>query len=123
MVPSYHHLQLVVLNKHDRDFQRGDVAAFWCEELSCTLVKRIAALPGDRVIIQEGSLYVNGQISQAYAEPGLFAYAGILEKEIFLGPGEYLLFGDNTSESKDSRYPEVGIISESHIFGKICTGS
>ena len=121
MAPSYHHLQLVLLNKYDRNFQQGDVAAFWCEDLSCILVKRIAALPEDSVIVREGTLYVNEQISEVYAEPGLFSYAGILENEIILGPREYILLGDNTEESKDSRYWEVGIVSEANIVGKICT--
>lgn len=119
MTPSYHHLQLVILDKHNRNYQRGDVAAFWCEELSCTLVKRIAALPEDRVVIREETLYINDQPSKIYPEPGLFSYAGILADEIILGSGEYLLLGDNMEESKDSRYREVGIISESNIFGKI----
>lgn len=119
MAPSYHHFQLVILDKHSRNFQRGDVAAFWCEGLSCTLVKRIAALPEDRVIIREERLYVNDHPSEIFPEPCLFSYSGILEEEIILGPGEYLLLGDNTEESKDSRYQEVGIISKSNIFGKI----
>ena len=100
MSPAYHHMQLVVLNKHDRSFQRGDVAAFFCEGLSSVLVKRIAAVPGDRVIICNETLYVNEYVSEIYNDPGTFAYAGILEEEIVLQPGEYLLLGDNTAESK-----------------------
>lgn len=117
MAPAYHHLQLVVLNKHDRNFQHGDVAAFWCEELSCVMVKRIAAVPGDRAVIRDETLYVNDSVSEIYCEPGMFFYAGILEEETVLQPGEYLLLGDNTQQSKDSRYPEVGLVDESRIYG------
>lgn len=117
MLPAYDHMQLVVLNKHDREFQRGDVAAFWCQGLSCVLVKRIVAVPGDTVIIREETLYINDRISDVYPEPGRFAYAGLLQEQITLQPGEYLLLGDNTQESKDSRYPEVGIVVESQIYG------
>lgn len=117
MTPAYHHLQLVMINKHDRNFQRGDTAAFWCEELSCVLIKRIAAIPGDSVVIRDETLYVNDQISEVYNEPGKFSYAGILETEIVIQPGEYLMLGDNQKESKDSRYPEVGLIQESQIYG------
>lgn len=119
MAPAYHHLQLVVLNKYDRNFQRGDVAAFWCEGLSCVLVKRIAAIPGDTVMICDDTLYINDQVSQVYDEPGSFSYSGILAEETFLQPGEYLLLGDNTEVSKDSRYPEVGLVRESCIYGRI----
>lgn len=117
MAPAYHNLQLVVLNKHDRSFQRGDVAAFWCEGLSCVLVKRIAAIPGDRVIIRDETLYINDQISEVYEEPGMISYMGILEEEIILRTGEYLMLGDNLEESKDSRYPEVGLVPEAQIYG------
>ena len=117
MAPSYHHLQLVMINKHDRNFRRGDVAAFWCEELSCVLIKRIAAIPGDSIVVRDETLYVNNQISEEYNEPGKFSYAGILETEIVLQPEEYLMLGDNLEESKDSRYSEVGLIQESQIYG------
>lgn len=120
MTPAYHHLQLVVLNKHQRDFQQGDVVAFWCEGLSSVLVKRIAAIPEDRVVIREGTLYVNDRISGVYPEPDRFDYAGLLESEIVLGPGEYLLLGDNTEASKDSRYPEVGTVVQADIYGRVC---
>ena len=117
MAPSYHNFQLVVLNRHDRNLQRGDVAAFWCEGLSRILLKRIAAVPGDKAVIRDGTLYVNDQISEVYGEQGMFSYAGILESEIVLQPGEYLMLGDNAQESKDSRYPEVGLIPEAQIYG------
>ena len=119
MAPAYHNFQLVVLNRHDRNFQRGDVAAFWCEGLSCTLLKRIAAVPGDKVEICDGTLYVNDQISDIYDEWGMFSYAGMLESEMVLQPGMYLMLGDNAQESKDSRYPEVGLVPDDRIYGSV----
>lgn len=119
MAPAYHHLQFVVLNKYDRQFQRGDVVAFWCDGLSCTLVKRIAAVPGDTVVINNSTLYVNGFSSEVFPEQNIFSYSGILNEEITLQTGEYLLLGDNISKSKDSRYPEIGVVSESDIYGRI----
>ena len=119
MEPAYHHMQFVVLNRYDRVFQRGDVAAFRCEGLSSILVKRIAAIPGDTAVIRDGTLYVNDQVSTVYPDIGLFFYAGMLEEQIVLGPGEYLFLGDNTAESRDSRYPEVGLVQESQIYGRI----
>lgn len=121
MVPAYGHMQLVVLNRHDRTFQRGDVAAFRCEGLSSVLVKRIAAVPGDTAVIQDGILYVNGSVSEVYGEDYTFAYAGLLEEQITLQPGEYLMLGDNTAQSRDSRYPEVGVVAESEIYGRVAT--
>lgn len=119
MEPAYHHLQMVVLNKHDREFLRGDVVAFWSTGLSSVLVKRIVAVPGDSVIIRDSTLFINNQVSEIYAESIVFTYAGIMEQEIILREGEFLVLGDNTEKSIDSRYSEVGIISEAEIYGKI----
>lgn len=119
MDPTYKHMQMVVLNKHHRQFTHGDVVAFWSDGLSCIMVKRIAACPGDTVMIKEDTLYVNDEVSAVYPDSGCFAYAGILKDPLTLQPGEYLLLGDNTAESKDSRYPEVGVIPESKIYGRI----
>lgn len=121
MTPAYDHMQLVVLNRHDREFEPGDVAAFWCENLSCVLVKRIAAVPGDTVAIREGILYINDRVSEVYGADHVFAYAGLLEEELVLQQGEYLMLGDNAAYSKDSRYPEVGVVDESQIYGRVST--
>lgn len=119
MLPAYNHLQLVLLNRHDRDYTYGDVIAFSCDGLSCVLVKRIAACSGDTVVIKDGILYVNGLISNVYPPDKCFQYAGLLSDEITLKQGTYLVLGDNAAESKDSRYPEVGLVMEADIFGKI----
>lgn len=47
MTPTYHNLQLVVLDKHDREYAVGDVIAFRCDGLDCVLVKRIAEITSD----------------------------------------------------------------------------
>ena len=118
MLPSYHNMQLVVLDKHNREYQVGDVIAFRCEGLSAVLVKRIAACEGDKVQIVDSTLYVNGEVSSLYEE-GSFDYAGILEKKVELSSGEYLVIGDNIAVSKDSRVETVGIVQEHTIIGKI----
>ena len=121
MAPSYDNMQLVMLNKYDREFQRGDVVAFWSQELSCVLVKRIVAVPGDDAVIKHGTLYINDCVSEVYLETGIFSYAGLLENTIYLQSEEYLLIGDNIALSKDSRYPEVGIVTESQFYGRVAT--
>lgn len=119
MSPSYHNLQMVILNRHSSDYTYGDVVAFKCERLDSVLVKRIVACPCDVVVIDQGTLYVNGDISAVFPETGLFEYEGILDEKIQLGTGQYIVIGDNTRESKDSRYEEVGYIDESNIIGKV----
>lgn len=119
MYPAYHNFQFTVLDKQPGEIGAGDVVAFRCDGLKAVLVKRVAAVPGDRVQIQAGTLQVNGQVSSIYPEEGCFAYAGILEDPVELGQGEYILIGDNLEKSKDSRYEAVGIVNRKDITGKI----
>lgn len=119
MEPAYHHLQLVFINKHDRNYQREDVVLIRCDSIHQNIVKRIAACPGDSVVIRDEILFVNGNAEGTGFEDVRFDYAGIAEEEILLKEKQYFVIGDNVSVSKDSRYSEIGIISEKSIRGKI----
>ena len=119
MSPTYRHLQIVVLDKRDRTFEAGDVIAFESRALSATLVKRIAAKPGDKVVIEQGVLKVNDAPSSVYGSDARFEAAGLLENAIELGAGEYIVIGDNIAESKDSRCEAVGIVHAEDIIGKL----
>lgn len=119
MRPAYRDKQLVVVNKHDLRFQHGDTVAFWSQELSCVLVKRVVAIPDDTVVIRDGKLYVNNRESDVFGDSCLISYAGILENEISLQADEYVVLGDNLEESVDSRYAAVGVITVADIYGRI----
>lgn len=119
MSPSYHNMQLVILDKYTKEYSYGDVIAFRCSGLSSVLVKRIVACEGDTIKIEDGTLYINGDISRIYQDKGIFQYAGLLEKEKYLKEGQYFVIGDNVAESKDSRYKEVGIIFDENIIGRV----
>lgn len=119
MEPAYHDKQMVVVNKYHRKFQHGDIVAFWSKELSCVLVKRIVAIPGDTVVISDGKLYVNNSESDIFGASALLSHAGTLEEEILLQAYEYVVLGDNFDESIDSRDSRVGVITEADIYGRI----
>ncbi|MCD7805782.1 MAG: signal peptidase I [Lachnospiraceae bacterium] len=82
-----------------------------------TYIKRVVAVPGDTVLIQDGYLYVNGEQEQGDYEK--MADAGLLETEITLGENEYIVLGDNRNNSEDSRTSSVGIVEKSQISGKV----
>lgn len=44
MLPTYHNMQLVLLNKYDTDYEVGDVVAINCTGLNAIIVKRIDAI-------------------------------------------------------------------------------
>ena len=53
MAPTYHNLQLVVLDKRGEAYEPGEVIAFSCDGLNAVLVKRVVAGPGDTAQIVE----------------------------------------------------------------------
>lgn len=118
MSPTYHNLELVVLEKQVEEYEVGDVVAFKCEGLDRILIKRIVACPGDSVHISGGSLFVNGDIYKNYSDKQ-FGFAGILEDKVFLEDGQYIVIGDNIERSIDSRHEEVGIIQYEDLLGRV----
>lgn len=119
MSPAYHNLQFVIIDRHSGDYTYGDVIAFRCDNLNSVLIKRIAACPGDMVLIRDGTLYVNDEISSIYGGEHIFEYAGIAREPLYLGEDQYFVIGDNIGESKDSRYDEVGCIDMDDIIGRV----
>jgi len=119
MLPSYHNMQFVILNRYDKNYTYGDVVAFRNDNLDTVLVKRIAACPHDEAVIRDGTLYVNGAVSTVYPTENSFEYAGMLDSTVVLSDSEYIVIGDNLVHSKDSRDREIGIITADSIIGKI----
>lgn len=120
MEPEYHNMQLVFIEKdYDIDeLQVGDVIAFRCDKLNTVLVKRIAAVPGQEVVIKDKTLWINESPSMYYEE-GVFEYAGRLAEVKYLEEDEFVVIGDNVLESKDSRYEEIGNVRFDRILGVI----
>lgn len=98
--------------------KRGDVIVFLPNgnENTHYYVKRVVAVPGDSVWIQEGILYVNGEESLFVTEKLLDP--GIAANEFTLGNGEYFCLGDNAGSSEDSRSANIGPVKEEDILGK-----
>lgn len=106
--------------------QRGDVVVFKapatepCSADECEYIKRIIGLPGDRVKVLNGEVYLNGQLlNQPFLAPGTISEPGSFNTEgaeKTVPVGEYLCFGDNRSHSRDGR--EFGVIKKESIIGK-----
>lgn len=119
MLPNYHNLQLVFVDKHTTNFNYHDVIIFKNDTFHTTLIKRIIALPGDIVQIKDGIIYVNGQKSPFISNNTILSYAGIASTPLQLADDEYFVLGDNYEHSKDSRYPEIGCVKKDLILGKL----
>lgn len=67
------------------------------------LVKRIVAVPGDVICIQDGIVYVNDRMVTDYTYE-IIEDAGILsDTSLALKDNEYFCLGDNVNYSSDSR--------------------
>lgn len=97
----------------------GDVVVFLPNgnENTHYYVKRVVAVPGDEVWIQNGVLYVNGEKSDRPEEKIL--EAGIAENPLTMGKGEYFCVGDNINNSEDSRSANIGPVKDSYIIGRV----
>lgn len=81
-------------------------------------IKRIVAVPGDRICIRDGNILINGAVceaAKAYIHD--LTTAGQAEEEITLGEAEYFVMGDYASYSEDSRSRDVGVIHRDQIIG------
>ena len=82
---------------------RGDIVVlrFPGDPEKRKFVKRIIGLPGETVIIQDGTVSLNGkQISEPYLPLNLRT---LPNRQIALSRDEYYLMGDNRRNSSDSR--------------------
>ncbi len=83
------------------------------------LIKRVVGLPGDKLQIKEGSVYINGEkLKDDLYGNAKMESAGIAEEEITIGDNMYFVLGDNRNMSIDSRNEYVGLISGKKIVGK-----
>lgn len=96
----------------------GDVVVFLPNGNTNThyYIKRVVAVPGDTVLIQNGVLYVNG-IASPWVNVKIMD-AGIAEVELVLELGQYFCMGDNPGSSEDSRSANIGPVKEQDIIGE-----
>ena len=95
----------------DRPLQRGDVVVFRHPSVEKRMMlKRVAAIPGDRIVLNKGRISVDTGNDKPETDD-------ISEIEWNLGDDEWLLLGDNLQSSLDSR--RLGPIQGSWIKGRV----
>lgn len=105
-----------------RNYQRGDVIVFRSpKNPDIEYIKRIIGLPGDRVMIKDSEVYVNGiMLEEHYIAEKTNLWEGGFSKEgeeTIVPDNEFFVMGDNRPRSSDSR--EFGTVPESGIIGQV----
>lgn len=100
--------------------KQGDVVVFLPNgnEKSHYYVRRVIACPGDTVWINDGAVYVNGEIYSEEISVSSIDDPGVASEEITLGTDEYFVLGDNRNNSEDSRVAYIGNVKKEYIIGK-----
>jgi signal peptidase I len=101
---------------HVTSIERGDVVVFhYPRDPAKSYIKRVIALPGDRLRIDHGQVWVNNKalaesyVPETYRDSKSYA-------EIVVPDDSYFMMGDHRSISSDSR--EFGPVERDLIYGK-----
>ena len=99
--------------------RRGDIVAVQLHARESLSVKRVIALPGERVAFRNGHVYVNGKVlDEPYLRTTRATSPGALgEHEYEIAKDCYFVMGDNRENSLDSR--TVGAVRRDWIQGVI----
>ncbi|MCK6563647.1 MAG: signal peptidase I, partial [Dehalococcoidia bacterium] len=96
--------------------ERGDIVVLKDpRDPSQDLIKRIIALPGETVEIQDGKVYINDHYLE---EPYIKSAWHDNKSKILIGEDEYFVMGDNRTNSLDSRSTQIGLVHKDLIIGK-----
>jgi signal peptidase I len=119
MQPELRDQDRLFINKfayHFESISRGDVVVFhYPRDPEKSYIKRIIALPGDRLDIEDGRVYVNGKRVQEPYVPRDYRDSRSVP-EIVVPADEYFVMGDHRSISSDSR--DFGPVDRDLIYGK-----
>jgi len=124
MEPNFYDHEYLIIDEITYRFsqpERGDIVVFhYPFDTSQHFIKRIIGLPGEKIKISEGNVYIADSQSSNYQELEedylLPAMKTLGEIEITLADDEYYLLGDNRTASLDSR--AFGPVKRSYIVGR-----
>lgn len=117
MEPALHDSQYLIVNKLAYRLyqpQRGDIVVFdFPLNIEREFIKRMIGLPGEKVELKGGQVYINGELLKEDYIPHL---GNSSWGPKVLGANEFFMLGDNRLNSHDSR--SWGILPRQNLTGK-----
>jgi signal peptidase I len=123
MMPSLVDQERIFVNKFVyrlEPIERGDIVVFrYPYDPSKSYIKRVIGMAGDRIRINSGQVYVNGEaLDESYVPPEYTDSRS--SPEAVVPANSYFVLGDHRSMSDDSR--NFGPVNQSFIYGKAVFG-
>jgi signal peptidase I len=124
--------------------QRGDVVVFRLpSDPSVHYIKRLIGLPGDRIVVRDNTIFINGArvpMKRDGEYRGGYGFSGTdleierigerdhlimlakhrmsMDYDSVVPPGNYFFMGDNRNDSEDSRFAQVGFVPDRNLDGR-----
>ncbi|MCF7906514.1 signal peptidase I [Patescibacteria group bacterium] len=126
MEPSFYEGEYLIVDEISYRFKepkRGDVVVLKYTDKGTSefLIKRIVALPGEEIIINNGKVLIKNEenpdgfyLEEDYISENIETFGNIKESVL---EDNYFILGDNRPNSLDSRY--FGPISKDQIIGRV----
>lgn len=127
MEPNFFDHEYLIIDEISYRFNepaRGDIVVFrYPRNPQEYFIKRVVALPGEKVQIRDGKVYIFNEdgesgylLNEEYLKPGVKTFS-LSEDVLELREGQYYVLGDNRASSKDSR--SFGAVDESFLIGRV----
>lgn len=127
MEPNFYDHEYLIIDEityRFKDPKRGDIIVFrYPRNPQEYFIKRIVGLPGEKIQIKDGQVYLYNDIylagtvlNESYLLKGTKTYS-LTEDIIALDEKEYYVLGDNRNSSKDSR--SFGPVNKSFVTGRV----
>jgi signal peptidase I len=119
MLPRLENSDRLFINKfvyHIEAIERGDIVVFrYPRDPEKSYIKRVIGLPGDRIQIVRGQVWLNGNPLREPYVPEAYRDTRSMPETV-IPEGSYFMMGDHRSISSDSR--EFGPVARDLVYGK-----
>ncbi|NYE57217.1 signal peptidase I [Carboxydothermus ferrireducens] len=116
MYPNIYNAVCVIEKVKPAEIKRGDIVSIKANDGE-VVIKRVIGLPGEKIQIKNGRVYINGRVlNEPYLPKGTkteWYFTDVLN----IPKDSYFLLGDNREISKDSRH--YGPVMAKNLEGKV----